>query len=272
MSEKQVIMTKQANLQVIQSPDTFIQQAIEKGSDVAVLSGLFDLKQRWEQAEAKKAFNAAMLKFQTIKPILTKTSEVSFGNGKTAYKFCPIDKIEEMLKEPLAECELTYRWESVQEGERDGQGCVITHIQGHSEINVMFAPADDSGNKNKIQAIGSTATYLKRYTLIGALGLTTSDQDDDGVSAGDMPYLKLLEHNEAVRENLLEIQGIKDSLAAEDLQSACEILYILGKETMEALWVAPTKGGIFTTKEIAVMKSDAWGAARKAYFDGKEAA
>ena len=34
-----------SNIQVIQSPDTFIQQAIEKGSDVSVLSGLFDLKQ-----------------------------------------------------------------------------------------------------------------------------------------------------------------------------------------------------------------------------------
>ena len=44
----------------------------------------------------------------------------------------------------------------------------------------MSAPADSSGSKNPVQQIGSTMTYLQRYTLIGALGLTTADKDDDG--------------------------------------------------------------------------------------------
>ena len=255
--------------QVFQSPDTFIQQAIEKGSDVTVLSGLFELKQRWEQAAAKRAFHAAMLKFQTIKPVLPKTSEVSFGGGKTAYKFCPIEKMEELLKAPLAECGLTYRWESIHDGERDGQKCIITHIEGHSEANAMFAPSDDSGNKNKIQGIGSSSKYLQRYTLVGALGLTTSDQDDDGVASGDIPYLKLLEHNDAVRDNLQAILAVKEALSDGDYENASMYMYEMGKDTVTALWLATTKGGIFTTKEREQLKSDECAAARTAYTQAK---
>jgi len=262
------IVRTQDNVQIIQTPDTFIQQAIEKGSDVAVLSGLFDLKQRWEKDEAQKAFHQAMAKFQNIKPDLRKSTEVTFKTktGQTEYNFCSLPDIEKALKDPLEECGITYRWESAHEDGRDGQRCVITHVQGHSESNVMYAPADTSGNKNNIQAIGSTATYLQRYTLIGALGLTTSESDDDGYSAGDMPYLKLLEHNEAVRDNMQVILAIKDSLAEEDYESAAMYQYEIGKEIMEALWIAPSKGGIFTTKEVADLKGDPMGAARREYI------
>jgi hypothetical protein len=40
--------------------------------------------------------------------------------------------------------------------------------------------ADATGNKNPVQQIGSTVTYLQRYTLLAATGLATSDSDDDG--------------------------------------------------------------------------------------------
>jgi hypothetical protein len=47
----------------------------------------------------------------------------------------------------------------------------------------MEAGKDMSGGKNDIQQIGSTQTYLQRYTLIGGLGLSTADEDNDGCGA-----------------------------------------------------------------------------------------
>ena len=44
----------------------------------------------------------------------------------------------------------------------------------------MSGAPDTSGKKNTIQAQGSSVTYLQRYSLIGALGLTTADEDIDG--------------------------------------------------------------------------------------------
>jgi hypothetical protein len=259
-----------SNIQAIQTPDTFIQQAIEKGSDVAVLSGLYDLKQRYDADLAKKAFHEAMANFQSIRPELVKTSKVDFN--QTHYKFCGLSEIEKQIKEPLTTCGLSFRFENVREEQETGLSCIVTHILGHSERTTLFAPVDNSGAKNTIQAIGSRNTYLQRYTLVSALALTSADEDDDGVSSGDMPYLKLLEHNAAVRENMHVILAIKEALAEEDCDEAAMLYCEMDRDVIGALWVAPTKGGIFTTKEIAYLKSDPMGAARKAYVKSKGAA
>jgi len=58
--------------------------------------------------------------------------------------------------------------------------CILSHIDGHSETTTMEGGLDNSGAKNDIQQKGSTHTYLQRYTLIGVLGLSTSDDDKDG--------------------------------------------------------------------------------------------
>jgi len=47
----------------------------------------------------------------------------------------------------------------------------------------MQSGPDQSGKKNNIQAIGSTTTYLQRYTLLAATGLATKEQDNDGGDA-----------------------------------------------------------------------------------------
>lgn len=60
--------------------------------------------------------------------------------------------------------------------------CIISHRDGHFEENTLSAGRDESGNKNSIQAVGSTLTYLQRMTLKASLGLAASD-DDDGASA-----------------------------------------------------------------------------------------
>jgi hypothetical protein len=60
--------------------------------------------------------------------------------------------------------------------------CILSK-GGYREENSLPGPADTSGSKNPIQAIGSTVTYLERITLKAALGLSATD-DDDGNSAG----------------------------------------------------------------------------------------
>jgi hypothetical protein len=62
--------------------------------------------------------------------------------------------------------------------------CIVSHRDGHFEENTLCAGRDESGNKNSIQSIGSTSTYLQRMTLKAALGLAVSS-DDDGHAAGD---------------------------------------------------------------------------------------
>jgi hypothetical protein len=47
----------------------------------------------------------------------------------------------------------------------------------------MILPADTSGSKNSIQAIGSTISYAKRYTVTMLLNIVTVGQDDNAVAA-----------------------------------------------------------------------------------------
>jgi hypothetical protein len=52
--------------------------------------------------------------------------------------------------------------------------CVVSHKDGHFEETTLLAGRDDSGNKNSIQQVGSTLTYLQRMTLKAALGLAAA--------------------------------------------------------------------------------------------------
>ncbi len=58
-----------------------------------------------------------------------------------------------------------------------------------------------------------------------------------------------LKHNHAVRENLEEIYNIKVAMQNEDWDTAACYVMDFDDDTAGALWVATTKGGIWTTKE-----------------------
>ena len=48
----------------------------------------------------------------------------------------------------------------------------------------MLLPADISGGKNPLQAIGSSTSYGKRYTAGALLNITSRGEDDDGWAGG----------------------------------------------------------------------------------------
>ena len=64
---------------------------------------------------------------------------------------------------------------------------------GHSEETTLKAPPDTSGSKNSIQAIGSTVTYLERYTLLAATGMAAAGMDNDGRFADEEQKPKISE-------------------------------------------------------------------------------
>tara|TARA_R110000765_G_scaffold1089_1_gene2711 strand:- start:68 stop:745 length:678 start_codon:yes stop_codon:yes gene_type:complete len=65
----------------------------------------------------------------------------------------------------------------------------------------------------------------------------------------------LLNYNAVVREHIGTINAIKDALAVDDFETAAEEWGQLNDEEKRSIWRAPTKGGMFTTKEIATMKT-----------------
>lgn len=159
------------------TPDMLLQMAVDKNLDLDKLEKLMALQERWQAGEAKKAFFNAITEFQNECPDIRKTKEVSFG--QTRYHYAPLGVIDRQIKGLLKEYGLSKRWEITDNNNQIKVKCIITHISGHSEATEMEAAPDVSGSKNPIQAKGSAIEYMKRYTLIGALGLTTADTDID---------------------------------------------------------------------------------------------
>ena len=155
------------------SPQGLISQALAQNVPIETLERLMDLSERWDAKQSKAAFLTAMSEFQKICPEIKKTKK---GHNN---KYADLANISKTIKNATSECGLSYRWEFEEIDDKIKCTCIVSHIAGHSEKNSMKAGKDDSGNKSDIHAIGSTRTYLQRYTLIGALGLSTADEDTD---------------------------------------------------------------------------------------------
>ena len=168
------------------TPDYLLKLAVAKDADLDKIEKLMDLKERWDKTEAKKAFLKAMADFQAECPELKKGKTVDFANksgGRTKYKYITLSDIVRQIRSILKDCNLSFRWETKDVENEIELTCIVSHISGHSESNTMKAAKDISGKKNAIQSVGSTMTYLQRYTLIGALGISTADEDTDGNQA-----------------------------------------------------------------------------------------
>jgi hypothetical protein len=180
MTEAENVMT----LPVVQeqSPMAMIAMAVQSGMDPATIKALMDLRDRDEATQARKAFVTALNAFKADPPAIFKNKQVSFGGaGKTAYKHATLDNVSGAIGAGLAKVGISHRWETEQmEGGLIRVTCVLTHAMGHSERVPLQAMPDTSGSKNSIQAVGSTVTYLQRYTLLAATGMAVQDQDDDG--------------------------------------------------------------------------------------------
>lgn len=164
----------------LHSPADLISQAIDKGLTVEALEKLVALQERWEANQARKKFFSALADFQNKCPELRKNKAVDYGNGKASYHYAPLSDIDRQIKKFMDECGLSKRWEIQDDGDKIKVTCLITHNDGHTERTTMSGNPDTTGSKNPIQARGSAIEYMKRYTLIGALGITTADNDIDG--------------------------------------------------------------------------------------------
>ena len=168
-------------------PMDLVQRAVTSGADVVVLEKLMGLQERYEANKARKAFDDAISAFKAEVPSIAKDRLVDFttNRGRTRYRYEDLATIAEAVDKPLSKVGLSYRWRTVSTSPTSVTvTCIVSHRDGYSEENSLSAGPDASGNKNSIQALGSAVTYLQRYTLKAALGLTASE-DDDGQAAGN---------------------------------------------------------------------------------------
>ncbi|MEH6504976.1 MAG: ERF family protein [Sulfitobacter litoralis] len=154
--------------------------AMDPGSDLDKLERMLAMKERIDGQNAMRQFADALSEARSTIPPIIKDATVDFtsSKGRTNYKHETLAGIAKVIDPILSKNGLSYRFRTDQ-----GQGgvkvtCIIQHRAGHFEETTLMGGADQSGNKNGFQAIGSAVTYLQRYTLKAALGLSAEVDDD----------------------------------------------------------------------------------------------
>lgn len=191
-------------LQIIEKSIT---SAVESGN-VEVLEKLLAMRDKEERIRRKNLYTKAMVNFMKNPPKITKNRKVEFKNVK--YSHATLDRVVEKLRPALLQHGLSFQW--IPSTSEQGKTCVtcrVTHEEGHFEESVLEAPPDNTGSKNSNQAIGSTLTYLQRYSLLSILGLV-AEEDTDGVP-----------------KNV--------SITAEQVKQAKDIMRVLGVEEKKVL-------------------------------------
>ena len=158
--------------------------AVQQGADLDRIQKLMDLKDRWDAAQARKAYVAAMARFKAEQITIQKTKRADIPGG-AKYSYAPLFEVCNGVIPALSKHGFSHDWEVSQSENWISVTCILTHEFGHSERRTLGAPPDTSGKKNPIQEIASTVSYLERYTLLAVTGLSASDMDNDGVGGKD---------------------------------------------------------------------------------------
>jgi len=223
------------------TPADLIHLAVTCNTDLDKLEKVMNLQERWENTEARKAYVQAMAKFKENPPKIVKDKAVNFGAGKAAFKHASLANICDKINEGLSAQGLSAAWDTKQNGGITVT-CKITHKQGHSEETTLTAQADTSGSKNSIQAIGSTITYLQRYSLTALTGLAAGDHEDDGVGSEPAAAPKVIDN--------AQVGTIRDYIASLNASEE-KFLKYMGIPSIEEMPQAAYQKAInlFKTKE-----------------------
>lgn len=167
------------------TPMQMIDRALSTGAGVETIEKLMELQERWEANMGRKAFDHAIAAAKAEIPPIVKNRRVDYttSKGRTTYQHEDLAEIARTVDPILSRHGLSYRYRTAQDGQAVTVTCILSHKDGYSEETTLSSGADQSGSKNAIQAVGSAATYLQRYTLKMALGLAAA-ADDDGKAAG----------------------------------------------------------------------------------------
>lgn len=181
-------MKEPSNITAIQTSGSLM-PVIEKlamipDADIGKLEKLLTMQQMWQKEEARKDFLSALAQFQAHVPPITKNKRVHYAakGGTVGYHHSDIENTVNTIKASLAKFGFSFRFKQTQDNNQITVTCVIAHIGGHEEETALSAPIDTSGAKNAIQGIGSTVQYIRRYTLCSALGLVSTEEDNDAQS------------------------------------------------------------------------------------------
>lgn len=150
--------------------------------DMDKLDRMLAMQERVMERNAAIEFNAAMAEMQCDMPEIAENGKIRV-KGQLRSKYATLEDIVAAVKPALKQYGFAISFR-INKTEREIEVTgILMHRSGHREETMISLPRDDSGQKNTVQAIGSTVSYGKRYVLSALLNITTRGEDDDAQGA-----------------------------------------------------------------------------------------
>ncbi len=207
--------------------------ALNPDVDAAKMDQLFALQEKILSRNARTAYFRALAEMAGDMPAVAE-----LGTGHNSAKYAKWEHIQAKITPVLGAHGFALSFRTKVEDKSIRITAILAHREGHTEENELLLPADHSGSKNAVQAVGSSITYGFRYTACALLNIQTGITDDDGRAGGGDPE----PDDDAVQAFVAKVDKHKASLP--------RLLKAVGAETIHGL----------TPKQLrdANGKLDAW--------------
>lgn len=211
--------------------------------------------------------------YKAIAAVMGDLSKTGISKAQTntydKYNFRGIDDVYNALAPLLSKHGLVILprvLERVSEERTSQKGGAVFYITVKAEFDFVaaedgsihtvcaYGEAMDRGDKGTNKAM--TAAY--KYAMFEAFCIPTEGADDADKESHEVASAqeeRRIKCEQLAEENAESVKAIKAGIASGDYIKAAEAWFELDQDVMRGLWVAPSKGGPFTTKEREVMKS-----------------
>lgn len=146
--------------------------------DVAKFEKMWQLYDVMQKRQAEQAFSAALANMQADLPTV-----VEKGMGHNSKTYALLEDVIGLVRPVMSKYGFAIIFNIEQVEKSITVTSILKHSQGHEERTSITLPHDGSGSKNAVQAIGSSISYGKRYTLLAMLNIATCGEDDDAKSS-----------------------------------------------------------------------------------------
>lgn len=183
MDVAEITVPDEKSVAHLSQPDSIVEMigraATDPKVDIDKMERLMQMHVDVVEREAKTAFAAALAEMQPNLPAIPQ-----LGRGQGGAKYARWEDIQIRIMPVLSKYGFALSFKTNVEPGTAAVTAVLSHKSGHSEETTLALPVDAGGQKNDVQAVGSSVKYAMRYTACAMLNINVGGEDDDGHAAG----------------------------------------------------------------------------------------
>lgn len=158
-----------------------VAEKIRTANTAEELSAILAFAERFDANHARKSYADAMVRLKadlSTRVAHDRVVDYDGGKGRVKFSYASLAGISDSVIPVLAVHGFAHDWATENDDRVVRVTCRLRHRDGHVETCSMSGPPDTKGGKIPVQAVASTTTTLKRYTLCSILGIATGDMPD----------------------------------------------------------------------------------------------